>query len=63
MLISCSASQGLSQYNFYFVLSEEMRLLWEEKEWIREMNIYLTEILNSNRKLIPRLLLFFLDYF
>ena len=68
MLISCSASQGLSQYNLYFVLSkegEEMLLLWEEKVLIREiwLNIYLTEMLNSNRKWIPWLLLHLLDYF
>ena len=67
MLISCSASQGLSQYNLYVVLvSEVMWLLWEEKVLIREiwLNIYLlTEMLNSNRKWIPQLLLHLLDYF
>ena len=42
-----------------------MWLLWEEKVLIREilLNIYLTEMLNSNRKLIPWLLLHLLDYF
>ena len=44
---------------------EEMLLLWEDKVLIREiwLNIYLTEMLNSNRKWIPWLLLHLLDYF
>ena len=43
-----------------------MLLLWEDKVLIREiwLNIYLTEMLNSNRKWIPWLLLLhLLDYF
>ena len=32
LLLSCSASQGLSQYNLYV-----MWLLWEEKVLIREI--------------------------
>ena len=76
MLIYCSASQsqGLWQYNFGFVLQyqyyskqegQEMWLLWGEKVLIMEMslNIYLTEMLNSNRKLIAQLILHLLDYF
>ena len=41
-----------------------MLLLWEEKVLIREiwLNIYLTEMLNSNRKWIPWLWLHLLDY-
>ena len=42
-----------------------MWLLWGEKVLTREswLNIYLTETLNSNRKLIAKLILHLLDYF
>ena len=42
-----------------------MWLLLGEKVLIREigLNMYLTEILNSNRKLLAQLILHLLDYF
>ena len=42
-----------------------MWLFWGEKLLIREIlvNIYLTEILNSNIKLLAQLILHLLDYF
>ena len=67
-VISCSAYQGLLQYNFENITSTTVsrmvrRLFWGEKVLIREiwLHIYLTEMHNNNRKLIAHLISHLLD--
>ena len=58
---------NITLYYQYYSKQEgqEMWLLWGEKVLIRQiwLNIYFTEMLNSNRKLIAHLILHLLDYF
>ena len=70
MLTSCSASHGLSQYNFVLPVLQKAggsgKVASLRTEGINYGNltvfIYLTEMLNGNKKSIAQLILHLLDY-